>query len=465
MPCETDYIECDNKQLGMNQLLNLLLTTLASGDPAIRVCDASGGVPGAVTLPVGNFVFVNPLGNDGTGAREDFHLPFLTLNAAKTAAQAGDTIYVYGGTYNEANPLFKTGVKWHFVGQPILNLSASSVWWDNDVDEIIEITGDAVVNHIGTGQVIRIAGPNTVANINFKSVTSLGNAVILLHGGSGTINITDTLNCTLVNHSLRFDGNASYTVNINTILNSATIGVASCVYVKNSALIYTGHSVVNSKLIQCDGIFSAVRMDYQNMPGTLIVNISEKIIRTDNTTIDPQSNNTVMCLGANLIINGDIDGQFGHAIQMSGNQPKTFIHNGNAINNGDLPLVGHGQGGIAFWDDNNGVLTMNGNYTSSNAETVTHGGAASKLIVDGAIYNQQGVGVTKGISLTATAGPVLLNTVKIIMDLAAATPNGIGAAAARDVKIIHGVSSNAGPDGNITNLITGTTYVVDADVE
>ena len=99
MPCEDDYIECDNKQLGMNQLLNLLLTTLASGDPAIRVCDA-GGTPGTVALPVGNFVFVNPLGNDGTGVREDFHLPFLTLNAAKNAAIAGDTIYVYGGTYN-----------------------------------------------------------------------------------------------------------------------------------------------------------------------------------------------------------------------------------------------------------------------------------------------------------------------------------------------------------------------------
>ena len=51
------------------------------------------------------------------------------------------------------------------------------------------------------------------------------------------------------------------------------------------------------------------------------------------------------------------------------------------------------------------------------------------------------------------------------MDLAAATPNGIGAGAARDIKIIHGVSSNAGPDGNITNLITGTTYVVDTDIE
>ena len=67
--------------------------------------------------------------------------------------------------------------------------------------------------------------------------------------------------------------------------------------------------------------------------------------------------------------------------------------------------------------------------------------------------------------MESDANVTLLNNVKIVSDLAATNPFGIGAAAARDIKIVHNVSSNVDTDANITNLITGTTYVYDTDIE
>src|SRR6202795_4572016 len=57
----------------------------------------AGGFPIALEtaqiVKTGNLVWVDAVnGNDGTGQRGRLQLPFLTLGAAKTAAQSGDTV-------------------------------------------------------------------------------------------------------------------------------------------------------------------------------------------------------------------------------------------------------------------------------------------------------------------------------------------------------------------------------------
>lgn len=52
-------------------------------------------------------------GDDAQGYRGSL-LPYLTLAAAKDAAQSGDTIVVFPGTY-AGNDLLKHGVNWHFM--------------------------------------------------------------------------------------------------------------------------------------------------------------------------------------------------------------------------------------------------------------------------------------------------------------------------------------------------------------
>ena len=466
MPCEDDFITCENKQLGMQQLLALLLAEIAPGVPAIRVCDAGGGA--AVPMPIGNSVFVNPLGDDGTGAREDFHLPFLTLNAAKNAALAGDTIYVYGGTYNEGNTLSKTGVKWHFVGRPVLNLFASRVWTDLDVQEDIYISGDAIFNHLGVGQMVYIGNAASTLHFNGYSVTGNGQQLFSLRGGSGIVNIETKLEVTLVNRCIQLGGNASYVFNIDDIFcNSFIGGVANAINFQNQAPVYAGNCVFNCRTIRSDRANGAtISMQYGPLTGTAIFNITDKIHRQQ--AVSPaHTDSAIQMLSGNIEVNGDIDGGTGHAINMETKFfAKKMVHNGNAINDGTTPLVDCGNDTPDFWSGGLIDAKLNGEYESANEKVITHRGEPNnKFNINGAILSKYaGVGTNYGLYLAANANVTILDSVKIVSDNNG-TPFGIGAAAARNVKIIHNAASNVNVDGNISNLITGTTYVFDTDVE
>ena len=91
----------------------------------------AGGFPLALEVSqlvkTGNMLWVDAVnGNDGTAQRGRMQLPFLTLTAAKAAAQSGDTIVVLPGTYNEKN-LAKNGVNWHFFNGAVISYSGSAV--------------------------------------------------------------------------------------------------------------------------------------------------------------------------------------------------------------------------------------------------------------------------------------------------------------------------------------------------
>lgn len=98
---------------------------------------------------VGNTVFVSKDGNDGTGAREKFNLPFLTISAAITAATSGDTIIVYPGTYSETLTL-KDGVNFYFYDGVTITAAAAAAITDNNVAVTCEIDGYGVIESTGT---------------------------------------------------------------------------------------------------------------------------------------------------------------------------------------------------------------------------------------------------------------------------------------------------------------------------
>lgn len=77
-------------------------------------------------VKTGNLLWVDAVnGNDGTAQRGRMQLPYLTLSAAKTAAQSGDTVVVLPGTYNEKN-LAKNGVNWHFFNGAVIAYSGGA---------------------------------------------------------------------------------------------------------------------------------------------------------------------------------------------------------------------------------------------------------------------------------------------------------------------------------------------------
>lgn len=103
---------------------------LAAGDED-DVLTIDGGVPawkpgggGSSALSVGNSLFVDVDGNDGTGTRERFDKPYLTIVAANAAKTSGDTIFVRPGTYNERNVV--SGTAGLDLGQAVIQYTGTT---------------------------------------------------------------------------------------------------------------------------------------------------------------------------------------------------------------------------------------------------------------------------------------------------------------------------------------------------
>ena len=472
MACETDFIDCDNDSLGWEQLFRLLLAELPSGQPAIRVCDSGGG-GGATVLPIGNFVFVNPLGDDGTGAREDFHLPFQTLNGAKNSALAGDTIFVYGGTYSVTTNLHKEGVKWHFVGKPTINASVFALWSDNGFapNQRIDIQGDVIINQLaGVGFTIETVNQDTIVDANFTSIDARG-GVFNLKGGSGQITVTKHARVSVIGGVLNLGGNSKYIVNIDEMSNSSFVSISPVIAVQNQLPLFIGRTIVNARRIENNGSggYGCVRMEYANYSGTLIVNVSDKMIKTQTGSNPnyPQNISACFCMGGNLIVNGDIDGDVSMAINVStASFPKTVTHNGNAYNDGTQRLFGMGLGDIGFWFANNFKLKLNGEYTSSNDKVIENNGTTGEVKINGRIEStSNSIGSKYGVFIENSANKTIFESVVIVMDDAVGTPECVGSSIAKNIKIFKDLGSNANANANITNLIVANNLTVDADFE
>jgi flagellin-like hook-associated protein FlgL len=117
-----------------------------------RTANQSGGMMINLT---GNLVWVDgTYGNDTAGRVNRFDNPFATIGAAVAAAQAGETVVVYPGTYNEYN-LLKDEVNLHFMpGAKVIYSGAvadSTIFDDAGAEVVCRITGHGEFKHNGSG--------------------------------------------------------------------------------------------------------------------------------------------------------------------------------------------------------------------------------------------------------------------------------------------------------------------------
>src|SRR5713226_1305170 len=117
-------------------------------------------------IPTGNLVWVDPVnGNDALAVRGRLTVPFLTLTAAKNAAQSGDTIIVMPGTYNERD-LAKNGVNWHFLNGAIINYNGGNgALFDVPTVMTFNVTGDGLLNNTsasGSNYVLNVTSGSTI---------------------------------------------------------------------------------------------------------------------------------------------------------------------------------------------------------------------------------------------------------------------------------------------------------------
>jgi hypothetical protein len=207
------------------------MTVTASNIPRLfsRVADLTD----APKLGGGKLLWVDAArGDDATAQRGRRELPFKTCGLAKTLAQAGDTIIVLPGVYNE-NDLAKNGVNWHFENGASIAFAivlASAITVRGIFDDYagaasFTVTGfgafsmDISETDVGVGgnqdvQVVRQANASSVITFQGRSVsisisldsgsggeikqsngggiyTLLDTGVLTLTGGTATINATN----------------------------------------------------------------------------------------------------------------------------------------------------------------------------------------------------------------------------------------------------------------------------------
>lgn len=128
-------------------------------------------VGAVLTLPTGNQLWVDAVnGSDATGTRGMSAKPFLTLAAARTAAQSGDVIVVRPGTYNENN-LGKNGVSWYFF-------PGAKIYYTSGGDSTI------AVFHVASNETCNVAGYGEFYNMHASSASRY--VLNVLSGGKTT---------------------------------------------------------------------------------------------------------------------------------------------------------------------------------------------------------------------------------------------------------------------------------------
>ena len=82
----------------------------------MKIIDIAGGAYQPLTTPTGRLLWVDSeKGNDSLARRGFMTVPFATLEAAREAANAEDTIMVLPGLYMPTQQLAKHQVHWHFL--------------------------------------------------------------------------------------------------------------------------------------------------------------------------------------------------------------------------------------------------------------------------------------------------------------------------------------------------------------
>lgn len=180
---------------------------------ALRITDADLAT-GLFDLKAltGNLVWVDLVnGSNATGQRGKSHRPFLTLTAAKTAAQSGDTIVVLPGAYSDQD-LAKNGVTWLLLpgvtitGTTPVFTAGSGVtcsvrgWGEIQINTAASSTPAITTQHstatldVECKRVAHVGGTfgpaidNTAGSliVRHASIESSGSATIVFHAGGTT---------------------------------------------------------------------------------------------------------------------------------------------------------------------------------------------------------------------------------------------------------------------------------------
>lgn len=190
-----------------NLPINSTITGGTFSGGTITLTNSTGGtisITGLTTVPnLSKILFVDPNGNDSTGVRGNMNLPYLTLEAAKSASTTGDTIYVFPGTYTvtttDTEGLAKDGIAYYFSPKTIINKATlGPIFYANGFVNGFNVYGYGNFNKTGlNGAIFSSNNISVYGSVLTASVNVVGagytTGIKTTTGGSGiglVINVT-----------------------------------------------------------------------------------------------------------------------------------------------------------------------------------------------------------------------------------------------------------------------------------
>lgn len=220
-----------------------------------EVYNGADGADGADSnSDYGNTLFVDrSFGNDTTGTREKFDLPYRTIAGALSDAVSGDNIIVRAGTYS-GNVILKDGVDIYFEQNTIMKGQIT------DNGDSVNCVIDGYLKLDRNNNAITFTGSNSNISCTLDCVEGTNTPLLVRPVEEGTpeanvvFNINKLIGATS-NYSITIYGNANVTINIKekietpTFTNS-TLGFAVCFlggdfrgrFVLKSPYVYIGNA-------------------------------------------------------------------------------------------------------------------------------------------------------------------------------------------------------------------------------
>lgn len=402
-------------------------------------------------VEVQNTIFVSKNGDDSTGQRNDWTQPFLTITGAKAIAQAGDTIYVFAGLYNEGtNDIIKSDVYyWFEFGSHVQCLN-----------RVIDDFG-AVKNILVDG-----AGVFEVTNINFSFGTvGMQNPASTMYfrgdkmlGGGNGFNINNALSFdvevnTIVTeqYGINIRGNCSGNIKFGSIASSG-----SCILFRNlgTDLVERTVTVIGRRCETSVSAFGGSVVGWVNTNNTKTIVKDFSMLNT-GASAGGLFYSLVGNTGKNLISNVTAKAINGYGVQIQ--TPSAF-----QFENCIIDCVTY-----SLWVDNGSVYAINCQFKSADNVNVNGFGVVlfslGELDLDDCVVFHNSTIATNHI-VDVRNNNLRMRNCKLVANNNMAQSIYNNLLAPVNVKIEGQCATNKPVDANITNIIAGTNIIVDANV-
>lgn len=413
------------------------------------------GPPGPTEMIIQNTLIVSKNGSDLTGTRNDWTKPFLTVSAASTAAQVGDLVIVFPGTYSENNYI-KSDVNYYF-NRGVTMVSSTNCINDSSGAMNIYILGEG--NFVSTN-----ARGVFLLNENSNIFMRLNRMSGLLDG----VTIGNALNVDIEGRTLEVSqqylstirGNCQGRIHFDTWDGSeASLGGVSIFFFNHSLDSVSREFKITGNILNSNSsTLGAVALE--NCP-TLRVTMDLDI--KHSAGLDSTDIAAIYVKSGNLKYSGIAESvdNVGIIIGETSSSPCTVLLK-------DSEIIGK--------DHSMRVLSSGSNYIRSEETTFRKGqsetsatvqvdavGTVSQILFRNSdIYNPASGTGANGIYAADNASVIRLSDVRVVLGLEGAFL--MDSPVSRTVAIESIVSSNQALSTNVTNSITGSVLVVDTSI-